>query len=381
MDECIKLARSIVSSCHEPVGGAQLTVPAGLWVALSLSLSACSAAGFGVGLGAAEGREHTDAAGDWSDLSPEESADDGNAAGESVSPDEAGDDDSKVSDGSTSTSTSTSQSEGDEAGGSTATTSNSSSATTEAQTETVGESESDTTTTDSGEDDSSSEGPSVESTEESGQDSTSGASDLDEGSADEDDDSDDDDDDDDDTGDDFELVLDQAPRTGTHGTAGTLYPDDECPLGSVVVGFEGEFNPRINRLRAQCARLEYSDGADQLTLEFDSYSPWRGEADGTPWQRDCPQDQVVTRVAFNAAPGVTQLRVLCAPIFVDRSGAIPVLEWGAITELEAIGHDGGIALDADCGNGRLATGPRVRADENIAGFGLHCRHPRLRSKD
>jgi hypothetical protein len=171
----------------------------------------------------------------------------------------------------------------------------------------------------------------------------------------------------------------QVTLTGTNNTAqfgnltsvGSPY-DDSCPAGQALIGFDGNLNYVLNRVRAYCGILRLASVGKGYVVRVDAGAvlPVRGTGTlGTSWSRLCAQDQVLVGFAGRSGLAIDQLTFRCAPLQVS-SGQVLI---GPINELLPVGGTGGTAFGPeDCPAGQVATVARIRASDAIYAFGLAC---------
>ncbi len=152
---------------------------------------------------------------------------------------------------------------------------------------------------------------------------------------------------------------------------------DTCPMGQVLIGFTGVLKTGVHAtLGGLCGTPTLAVNADAFVVKIAAGAalPTHGGAGDTPWNRNCPADQVVTSFSGRAGVGLNQLTLRCAPLVVTEApdGSFS-LDLGPTTPLPAVGGVGGVAFaQTNCPAGQVANAQNLRASTTITAFGLGC---------
>jgi hypothetical protein len=171
---------------------------------------------------------------------------------------------------------------------------------------------------------------------------------------------------------------------------------EACPAGQVLIGMYGfhrtnqEDPSWMLSMGGICGdvSLQCADDCD-LTVARTEQLPLRGAtetgntdlpANGTaPWERVCPDNQVVLGFGGRTGSYLDQLTLRCAPLTVSFDGTEYHLELGESVELQPAGGMGGSAFaPIDCRAGATATAVRIHTSGRaLNSLALGCSFPEL----
>lgn len=169
-----------------------------------------------------------------------------------------------------------------------------------------------------------------------------------------------------------------ALTTPYGGDGGTAF-SDRCPLGQVIVGFQGFTSPApqgeyINRIQIVCGTPVIT-GSGPYLVEVGSGTtlPERGTGGNKAWSRFCSTDHVVIGFEGRSGAYIDQLVFYCAPLEISGTPGAYTLSFGTWEVLTDIGGTGGGAFPrTDCSAGFAAHGGEGRAGSSIDKFQLAC---------
>lgn len=156
-----------------------------------------------------------------------------------------------------------------------------------------------------------------------------------------------------------------------------------CPVGSVLVGFDGRAGERVDQITPVCAPIDVQHvaGVPERSYLVRTGTPFTtgslGGTGGSVFSARCPQHQVVIGMQGNAGARISRIGLTCGSLAIAHVARSWILSVASASTTASFGGGGGGAFTYACPRGTIATGASGRSADEVDQLALVCSTPSI----